>query len=156
MDHLFEVGDKVEWCGVPGKVIYIEGDDLQVRFNPPNMGLGYVQDHWFVLDGRFLPWHKEKSLRLLIEKKEQGQPLEKSKFCSRCKFYLGERCGHPSNVVIKDTAISQVTLYKQTPNQKNINNLCPFYKEHTLSSILIRLGGILAIALCLIFLYKII
>jgi len=59
----FKVGDKVEWCGVEGEVTRICNRDLcplEVAFTDTTST--------FSLDGRYLDWHKEPSLKLIKQK----------------------------------------------------------------------------------------
>ena len=64
----FSVGDEVEWCGVLGKVENITTGNFYkpVYVNFPSEGT-----ICFTLDGRYLSWHTETSLKLIKKAKKK-------------------------------------------------------------------------------------
>lgn len=62
----FARGDKVSWGGAIGTIISLNGSPkapLQVLFMGPKTIVG------FLLDGKFQPWHKARSLKFLMRPK---------------------------------------------------------------------------------------
>ena len=76
MNRKFQVGDRVSWCGVPGKIVkdykfkFEEAASLEVEFDIQTSISGGRVPHTanFLYDGRLLPWHSEPSLKLLESK----------------------------------------------------------------------------------------
>lgn len=57
---IFQVGDRVKWCGVEGVVIRLYDKLINVIFSNK-------EDWYFHTDGRWVEWHTESSL-ILVER----------------------------------------------------------------------------------------
>lgn len=66
----FRVGDVVSWCGVEGKIKEVELRTIDVSF--PDYG----RDIAFFLDGTYLNWHREPSLKLVSRPKKEPLRVE--------------------------------------------------------------------------------
>lgn len=70
----FSLGDKVSWGGCVGTVISVSsgigGAPLQVLFAGPKLVVG------FLLDGRFLAWHKRSDLKFLGRQSGRPKPRD--------------------------------------------------------------------------------
>lgn len=61
----FQVGDKVEWCGVNGRVDGVDSGEPRVR------AVFDSEVYYFYSNGKEYSWHKESSLKLISRAKRK-------------------------------------------------------------------------------------
>jgi hypothetical protein len=81
----FEVGDIVEWCGVPGVAEEVELDRITVLFN---CKIPHYRN--FLGDGRLHDWHTEPSLKLIERPAKAPEFVEKTMYVCVYLYMDGE------------------------------------------------------------------
>ena len=90
-ETIFKVGDSVEWCGVRGVIEKIDKNNctpIIARFNTfSNINKTiYTEKRFFEIDGKYLSWHTESSLKLIEKAKKPKEKVKLYAYISASVF----------------------------------------------------------------------